>query len=742
MFLNITRTICDRVFNILIRVIELYEKGEQEAEWLATAGLSCLSDVFHSGVEIPDSELTPALQHLSSAQADAVRRRVHSLNHTIRQRGRQLRAKHRKPDIRDVFRDVESSSSSSRSRSATPDSLDYLPPSPPLSWSPPTLVQDTPTQIKRLESRREVRRLPSAPVLHRDIFRRGTRHEGDIVASETAEGVRMLAYQRIGSVRVRDRDRERIRSGSDPLNLNSSVPEEGEQPHSLCVPRAPVTRSHGSLYELESISASHEGLDRTASSQCLGFETMWHDQQEPSLSLSYQPESLSEEVNMGRTWVDSLGEADLSKLRPLLFLELTALFDSCNIRFQKRKPHKRKRREDGSIFGASLSNLVEKDHSIVSEPRHIPLVFQKLFYHLERRALKEEGVLRVAAHKQKVERLCSELEKEFYARPEVADQILQSCAVHDLTAILKRLLRDLPEPLLTAELTHLFYQTHLLPDCSRALNLLVLLLPPENRAVLLTLLTFLSHLVAEQQTNKMSAHNVAMIIAPSLFPPRFVRTNKGDLKAEVGMAAVSCRLTETLMLCGENLWVVPCELVAQLRLNNEQTRHHSKPMKKLLWKTAGSGGREAAITRKIENEVDYQDGVLRVSAPQFLLDHFPVSLNDACTAGDVILRIVEEANFRDSELRSKKKLGPGRRDMKARALTDLAPNGNLSCLLTTADAEMALETHFLYEVGGNIGQRRIEPSATMLAVYQNNPNATWLLKCDHRNGIKQCQGIT
>jgi hypothetical protein len=43
--------------------------------------------------------------------------------------------------------------------------------------------------------------------------------------------------------------------------------------------------------------------------------------------------------------------------------------------------------------------------------------------------------------------------------------------------------------------------------------------------------------------------------------------------------------------------------------------------------------------------------------------------------------------------------------MKVRgALTDLAPNGNLSCLLTTADPDLALQTHFLYEMGGNIGK--------------------------------------
>lgn len=42
--------------------------------------------------------------------------------------------------------------------------------------------------------------------------------------------------------------------------------------------------------------------------------------------------------------------------------------------------------------------------------------------------------------------------------------------------------------------------------------------------------------------------------------------------------------------------------------------------------------------RKIDNEVDFQDGVIRVTAPMFLLAEVPVTLSATTTAGDVILR--------------------------------------------------------------------------------------------------------
>lgn len=59
-----------------------------------------------------------------------------------------------------------------------------------------------------------------------------------------------------------------------------------------------------------------------------------------------------------------------------------------------------------------------------------------------------------------------------------------------------------------------------LTECEKVLNLLVLLLPVENRLTLLAILSFMRKLVEHESQNKMNKHNVAMIIAPSIFPPR------------------------------------------------------------------------------------------------------------------------------------------------------------------------------------------------------------------------------
>lgn len=75
------------------------------------------------------------------------------------------------------------------------------------------------------------------------------------------------------------------------------------------------------------------------------------------------------------------------------------------------------------------------------------------------RGTKEEGILRVAGNKQKTEQLYAELEQNFYAKHDKSSMILQRAGVHDLSALLKRWLRELPTPLLANDLVHLFYQT-------------------------------------------------------------------------------------------------------------------------------------------------------------------------------------------------------------------------------------------------------------------------------------------
>ncbi|XP_067009183.2 rho GTPase-activating protein conundrum [Anabrus simplex] len=767
------------------------DEGEQEADWLRAAGLPHLTEPFSQGRELAEHELEPALRLLPKHQAEAVKRRVRTLNHTVRKRaGRQHRARQRKPDIRDVFKDIENSSTGTRSRSATPDSLDSeLPceePAPQLPWSYTegplnrnitniTVTADGQYQSYRSQPKEIARRQPSTspsdsygPSI---LFRHpGAWGGGKGSLASDSGGVEILHYQPIGTLHL-PRPRERIRSGSDPTTHSSGEenynqyqyhkPVIGSPPTSKINPadwskllkntHTSITRSHSNLYNIEPhvkenghqrLPAARPPLRRTGSHGHLGFEDAVQHKYQPFTrdALEKIKSSLAFRENaVGRTWVEYLGEEDLSRLRPLLLMDVTALFDTHNIAFHKRKPPKRKRKEEGNVFGVSLATLLMKDNQLAPEEVLVPLVIQKLLSHAERHGLREEGILRVPGLEQKVEALRNELENEFYRRPERVDQLMQHVSCHDIMAVLKRFIRDLPQPLLTVEYIDMFYQSHALPEGTqqRALNLLILLLPSEYRNTLRAIFTFLLHVIENQAHNKMTQHNVAMLFAPSLFIPRYVHpVDKNDLNAQVNLAATCCQLTEVMLQCGESLWIVPEDLIAQIRCQKEEERYrkghkeNNKPMKRLLGK---KGATREPITRKIDNEVDFQDGVIRVNAPQFQMSDVPVQLSPETTAGDVVLRIAEEATRRSEVPKVSLKFSRRPQDIKSRALAELAPNGNLSCFLATGYPEMTLQTHYLYEIGGNIAQRQVEHNANLLAVYKENPNAQWTLRCHHRH---------
>lgn len=111
-------------------------------------------------------------------------------------------------------------------------------------------------------------------------------------------------------------------------------------------------------------------------------------------------------------------------------------------------------------------------------------------------------------------------------------------------------------------------------DHSYSLNLLMLLLPVEHRSTLKALLVFLKQVVENQNANKMSIHNVAMIVAPSLFPPQYIYPrDQNNLSAQVNMAAVCCQVTEAIFNYFDKLWDVPSELIGQLRRQLEEDRY-------------------------------------------------------------------------------------------------------------------------------------------------------------------------
>lgn len=106
--------------------------------------------------------------------------------------------------------------------------------------------------------------------------------------------------------------------------------------------------------------------------------------------------------------------------------------------------------------------------------------------------------------------------------------------VHDCASVLKGILADLPEPLLTDYFYTAYCQIADLcnskseskqakePRLLHTIQLLLLLLPLENRTLLNDIICMLNEITKHESENKMSAESLATLFTPHLICPRKV----------------------------------------------------------------------------------------------------------------------------------------------------------------------------------------------------------------------------
>ncbi|CAG7826136.1 unnamed protein product [Allacma fusca] len=734
------------------------DEGELEADWLSEVGLGEWTQQWRQGKSLPENDIGPAVQKLSLKphQADAVRRRVRTLNATLK------RKKHhrRPPDVRSFFQnDITENKDSSRS--ATPDSLDsnefLSSDSPPRRSSSPNvldhpnshsadelddLVPQMPNQVPNFVSifahehqqyNQNAVASASPPNRSKDIFKprfqvRGSSNAtiGEI-ASDTISGIEMLNYHNVGTVYMKGYIPSKIRNSSAQAIMNSS----------------PLSLPNQSVNTTEINSRTYSAF----ASQKNGFTEELNRRNGNSMpEVPFDDEDLINEDAYidpsGLTRLSDLSEEDIKKIRPLLLMELTAQCDLMNIQVRRKKVNKNQKKstfppEDGAsgIFGVNLEALLAKDKQVTGDNQlEVPIIFDKLVTHLTKRSLCEEGLLRMAGHKGKINDLRATFESSLYSEPEQVDAAMNQCSSHDVANLLKQFLRELPIPLLGFEYIDTFFDVAGQMKGKiqeNSLRLLVLLLPQSHQAVLRMLVQLLRDLVKHSESNKMSLKNVALIVAPNLVPTSALRSQNKELSR----AATWVKLTMFVVQHGTSLFCVPSDLVSQLRQINDLTKS-----KKAKGKQNSGGGKvghstgSSALAQNCKGNSSCNN--LIVSAPQLGFPEVMLPINAGTTAGDVVLLLLEEADRKaedlereasnNNNLNARRRAGP-----RAQELNKNGPN--LSCLLTQMNRDMALKTHSLYEIGGNIGYRRVDPSALLPAICRDNPCAAWVLRCNHRH---------
>ncbi|XP_055500873.1 rho GTPase-activating protein 6-like isoform X2 [Leucoraja erinacea] len=213
------------------------------------------------------------------------------------------------------------------------------------------------------------------------------------------------------------------------------------------------------------------------------------------------PEAAQRVRRRGGMSVDSITDLDDDHSRLLEALQLS---------LPTEVPNKKEKQRDKKL---SLNPIY----------RQIPRLVDSCCQHLEKYGLQTVGIFRVGSSKKRVRQLREEFDRG-------ADVILdEEHSVHDVGALLKEFLRDIPDPLLTRELYTAFISTLLLDHDEQlsALQLLIYLLPPCNCDTLHRLVEFLAMVAnhaedvqdkdgQEVTGNKMTSLNLATIFGPNL----------------------------------------------------------------------------------------------------------------------------------------------------------------------------------------------------------------------------------
>ncbi|XP_062521055.1 unconventional myosin-IXa-like isoform X2 [Corticium candelabrum] len=163
-------------------------------------------------------------------------------------------------------------------------------------------------------------------------------------------------------------------------------------------------------------------------------------------------------------------------------------------------------------FGVALVQLAERSRT------KLPIVFDLCINNLEVRGLFTEGLYRKSASAVQVRRLHKALNQD--PRSVKLDEF----SVHTVAAVVKQFLRDLPEPLLTFALYSEFVQATEIANKHARYNALFELterLPKSHQDVLERIVYHLARVAQQEQSNKMSVYNLALIFAPCvMLPPK------------------------------------------------------------------------------------------------------------------------------------------------------------------------------------------------------------------------------
>jgi hypothetical protein len=224
------------------------------------------------------------------------------------------------------------------------------------------------------------------------------------------------------------------------------------------------------------------------------------------------------------------------------------------------KNDKNKNQKKKGVFGVPLETIIERDGADSTDgvgpgTLRIPAIVDDIISSMRKMDLSVEGVFRKNGNIKKQQEMVERVNTEGCDTVNFMEQ-----PVVQLAALLKRYLRDLPDPLMTHKLYKLWISAAKINDMERrkqCLHLTCCLLPKSHRDSLEILFSFLKwagsfHQLDEELGSKMDIRNLATVIAPNIL----TNTTKAaalDSEAIYVIDAVEMLITNIEEMCQVSL---------------------------------------------------------------------------------------------------------------------------------------------------------------------------------------------
>ncbi|XP_064318854.1 stAR-related lipid transfer protein 8 isoform X1 [Phalacrocorax carbo] len=300
-----------------------------------------------------------------------------------------------------------------------------------------------------------------------------------------------------------EEEEEESDSGGEPSNLHF----EERSMSDVGTSASDFDSTGNSLNEAEEIEMRERrdsGVGASLTRPCRKLR--WH-----SFQNSHRPSLNSASLEINRQ-----SSAQLNLLQKCSLLRLTAIMEKYSVphkqawtwtvpKFMKRSKVPDYR--DKMVFGVPPIINVQR----TGQP--LPQSIQQAMRYIRSQCLDQVGIFRKSGVKSRIQALRHMNETS----PDNVNYDGQSA--YDVADLLKQYFRDLPEPIFTSKLTDTFLQIYQFVSKEQQLQAVqaaVILMPDENREVLQTLLYFLSD-IASAEENQMTAGNLAVCLAPSIF---------------------------------------------------------------------------------------------------------------------------------------------------------------------------------------------------------------------------------